>query len=385
MNKKIEQKEQQADICCGQEELRYWLAVHRAPGLNGSHFLGEQPIITNPEDLFGKTENCRWPDHLNTTLSKRLHGTDWQAVEKDLAWIDSIQKHIVTIHDQRYPFLLQQISDPPVVLFVHGNPDILSSLQLAIVGSRNPTPGGVDAARNFGYSLSAAGLTLTSGMALGIDAAGHQGALACSGKTIAVAGTGLNHVYPRCHKQLAEQIAETGAVVSEFPPDFPPRRNHFPRRNRIISGLSLGTLVVEAGISSGSLITARLAAQYGREVFAIPGSIHNPLARGCHALIRDGAKLVETIDDIFEELPALAGSAAADVFQGSAESPQNDLDREQQTVLDCVTSGPLAVDTIVEQSGLAAETVSQILLALELLGHVSSAPGGLYSRINKRT
>jgi len=366
------------------QDLAYWLAVHRTPGLNGSHFIGDLPVFSDPRHLFERSREGIHQETVNPALAKRLQKIDWHAVDSDLEWLSRPGNHIIPICDRRYPFLLQQIPDPPAVIYVQGNPAILGKNQLSIVGSRNPTPGGVEIAQQFAYSLSAAELTITSGMALGIDAAGHRGALQYSGITIAVVGTGLNQIYPRCHRQLAEQILAKGAIVSEYPPDYPPRRNQFPRRNRLISGLSLGTLVVEAGASSGSLITAHFSAQYGREVFAIPGSIHNPLARGCHKLIQEGAKLTERVDDIFVELPGLAIAVPpAELNADSANAPA--LDNDQQNVLNCLAFGPLSVDAIVDQCRLTAEYATQILLALELLGHVSSAPGGLYCRTKERT
>jgi DNA processing protein len=210
------------------------------------------------------------------------------------------------VNDGRYPPLLREIPQAPPVLFVHGDPDCLRVPQLAMVGTRNPTPSGRETARQFAAHLAGAGMIITSGLALGIDAAAHQGALAGGGRTIAVMGTSLDRVYPAKHRDLARAIAERGALVSELPTGTPALAENFPRRNRLISGLALGVLVVEAALQSGSLITARLALDQGREVFAIPGSIHNPLAKGCHALIRQGAKLVETANDIVEELGALA-------------------------------------------------------------------------------
>lgn len=273
------------------------------------------------------------------------------------------------------------------MLYVHGDAAALHEASLAIVGSRNPTPVGMDNAYQFARHLSRAGLTITSGMALGIDAAAHRGALAAGGRTFAVAGTGLDRVYPVAHRELASQIADCGAVVSEFPLSTPPVPRNFPKRNRIISGLSLGVLVVEAAPSSGSLITARLAAEQGREVLAIPGSIHNPLARGCHALIRLGAKLVETADDILEELGPMSGTIGPAPNAGAAGQAGNvleGLDVESRSLLEHMGFEPAPVDTLVERTGLTAEAVSRMLLILELQGFISSAPGGLYIRLPKR-
>lgn len=300
------------------------------------------------------------------------------------AWLEAPGNHLVALDDPRYPDLLRQIPDPPPVLYVHGDPELLGNLQLAIVGSRNPSRGGLENARAFASHLAGAGLTITSGLALGIDAEAHRGALAAGGTTIAVTGTGLDRVYPARHHDLAHAIAEHGALVSEFPPGTPPRPAHFPQRNRIISGLALGTLVVEAARRSGSLVTARHALEQGREVFAIPGSIHNPLARGCHALIRQGAKLVETAEDILEELGALAGAAVPEHATRTSPEPPASLDPEYQRLLDALGHDPVSIDDLVRRSGLTAESVSSMLLILELQGYVAPEAGGRYARIDKR-
>jgi len=276
------------------------------------------------------------------------------------------------------------VSDAPVGLFVRGDPAVLSLPQLAIVGSRNPTAGGRDNATSFAAHLARGGLAITSGLAIGIDAAAHQGALAAEGITVAVCGTGLDVDYPSAHSALAAAIAQRGALVSEFPLGMPALQANFPRRNRIISGLALGTLVVEAAVRSGSLITARLAAEQGREVFAIPGSIHNPLARGCHQLLRQGAQLVETVDDIFAELRALVGAlapalqAAVEPESPAAAAPV--LDKAYEILLDALGFEPAGVDTLVERTGFAADEVASMLLILELDGELESRPGGRYVR-----
>jgi DNA processing protein len=279
--------------------------------------------------------------------------------------------------DQHYPEQLKEISDPPPVLFVRGNPELLLLPQIAIVGSRNPSALGVETAIAFAKTLSHHGFVITSGLALGIDAASHQGALSADGYTIAVAGTGLDRVYPARHLELATEIVRTGAMVSEFPPGTLAKANHFPRRNRIISGLCQGLLVVEAAKESGSLITARMALEQNREVFAIPGSIHNPLARGCNALIREGAKLVETTQDILEEFHQYIQqdeNIQANILQTT-------LDLEQQTLLNRVMFSPTSIDRLVEESGSSVEVVSSMLLILELQGYVEANAGGTYTRL----
>ena len=249
--------------------------------------------------------------------------------------------------------------------------------QIAIVGSRNPSHLGIETATAFAKTLSQHGFVITSGLALGIDAASHQGALAVKGYTIAVAGTGLDRVYPARNKDLATEIVNTGAMVSEFPPGTLAKANHFPRRNRIISGLCQGLLVVEAAKESGSLITARMALEQNREVFAIPGSIHNPLARGCNALIREGAKLVETTQDILEEFNQYIQQDKNNYLATS----QTTLDLEQQTLLNRVMFSPTSIDKLVEDSGLSVEIVSSMLLILELQGYVEANAGGCYTRL----
>ena len=277
--------------------------------------------------------------------------------------------------------MLKEIADPPSILYVQGDIELLSQWKIAIVGSRNPSRSGRDTAFEFGCFLAQGDIAICSGMAMGIDAAAHQGALSGRGKTIAVVGTGLDRIYPAKHRDLAHDIVENGLMISEFPLGTPPRPENFPRRNRIISGLSLGTLVVEAATKSGSLITARQALEQGREVFAIPGSIHNPLARGCHQLIREGAKLVETASDIIEELGALAAVSLPTAASFEADKSDHELDGDYQVLLDCLAYDPIEVDSLIQQSGLTADAVSSMLLLLELQGQVESLPGGRYVRV----
>lgn len=368
-------------------DIAYWLALHRAPNIGTAKFQALLEQFGTPRGVF----ECKRAELIACGLSNQatlnyLQAPDWAMVDGDLAWLAEPDHYVLTLDDPAYPTLLREIAGPPSLLFVIGNPAVLSSLQLAVVGSRNPTPGGKETAEDFARHLSGAGLTITSGLALGIDAASHRGALKGGGLTIAVAGTGLDRVYPARHRDLAHQIAEQGALVSEFTLGTPPLPEHFPRRNRIISGLSLGTLVVEAALQSGSLITARAAAEQGREVFAIPWSIHNPLARGCHALIRQGAKLVETANDILEELGPLASIAASAAATSTSEGGNDHyrLGVEANNIIECLGYESTTVDTLVERSGLTAKAVSSILLTLELQGYVSSSSGGQYTRANKR-
>lgn len=307
---------------------------------------------------------------------------DWQQVEKDLTWLSQSDRYLVTFHDPQYPELLKQITDPPPLLFAQGDLALLSQWQLAIVGSRSPSKSGLDLAYDFAHYLVQGDIAITSGLATGIDTAAHQGALSAAGKTIAVVGTGLDRVYPAKNRGLAHNIAETGLIVSEFALGTPPKAENFPRRNRIISGLSLGTLVVEAAIKSGSLITARMALEQGREVFAIPGSIHNPLAKGCHQLIREGAKLVETAKDILEELGAIAAFESSNESSFSPQQQAINNDGEYQVLFKCMGYDPIEIDRLVACSGLTAESVSSMLLLLELQGEVESLPGGRYVRVS---
>ena len=316
-----------------------------------------------------------------------LKSPDWDAIEKDRRWLESSRTRLVSCLDREYPALLREISDRPIALFARGDLRLLDSPQLAIVGSRNPSGEGRRNAEEFAGYLAGCGLSITSGMALGIDAAAHRGALKAHGHTLAVWGTGLDKIYPPAHRELAEEIASKGLIVSEFAPGTPPLPYNFPRRNRLISGLSVGTLVVEANQSSGSLITARLASEQGREVFAIPGSIHNPLARGCHRLIREGAKLVESAGDILEELaPLLKLEVPATHTAPTAERIAAAVadDPEYRLLLNSLDYAPTSVDALVERTGLTPEAVSSMLLMLELQGQVEAAPGGHYSRVNKR-
>lgn len=369
-----------------EQTLRYWLALLHAPGMGPVAF-GELLKSHDPAQLFAPGAH---PPLASEALREALRRPDWAAVDADLAWLNGgAGRAIITRHDPAYPPLLQELADAPPLLFVQGSVEALASPQLAMVGSRNPTTVGSETARDFARHLAGAGLTITSGLALGIDAASHRGALDAQGQTVAVMGTGVDRIYPAAHRDLAHAIvAGGGALLSEYPPGTPPLPGHFPRRNRLISGLSLGTLVVEAARQSGSLITARLAGEQGREVFAIPGSIHNPLARGCHQLIRDGARLVETAQDVLIELaPHLRGlideATTGRGYEPPAAAEEEPLDEEYQQLLRHVGDEATPVDRLVERSGLTAEVVSSMLLILELRGHITPVPGG-YSRTRTR-
>jgi DNA processing protein len=309
-----------------------------------------------------------------------LAAPDDAAIDADLAWLAGSGAHIVLATEPEYPPLLLQSPDAPAALYVHGSVAALAAPQLAMVGSRSPTPAGRATAREFAAWFARAGLTVTSGLAVGIDAASHEGALAAGGASVAVYATGLDRVYPEEHAALAQRIRARGALVSEFPPGTPPLRRHFPRRNRIIAGLSLGTLVVEAARYSGSLITARLAVESGREVFAIPGSIHSPLSRGCHQLIKSGAKLVEEARDVLAELRFPVPKEELTKQAPPAHEPP-ELDKEYEMLLDALGFEPATIDVLVARTHLPGESVASMLLILELEGRVAALPGGRYGRI----
>ncbi|MEJ0085916.1 MAG: DNA-processing protein DprA [Pseudomonadota bacterium] len=361
-------------------DLRRLCLAARAPGLTADQFA--RLVAASPDlSLLDRPDIATLARlELTTGMVQWLRCPDAARVDADLRWLEAAGCTLLAATDAYYPEALRQSPGAPGVLFVLGDVKALGEPQLAMVGSRNPTAGGRATAREFAAFFARAGLTITSGLALGIDAACHEGALSAGGLTVAVLGHGLDDVYPPQHKALAARIAASGAVVSEFPPGVPPLREHFPRRNRIIAGLAVGTLVVEAARESGSLITARLAGDAGREVFAIPGSIHNPFVRGCHQLIRQGAKLVELPEDVLGELKiSLADQLLAAPSEGlQKKSP---LDKEYKILLDALAFEPASVDSLIERTGMNSESIASMLLILELDGHVAPHPGGRYSRM----
>ena len=318
---------------------------------------------------------------LDDARAAAVASPDEDLLERGLRWLETAGHHLVARDDERYPELLQRIADPPLLLYVVGDCEALQMPTLAIVGSRNPTRSGLRNAWAFARHLAATGFTIASGLAEGIDTAAHRGALAAGHSTVAVLGHGIDDVYPAANRKLAGEIASgRGALVSEYPLGAPPRRHHFPERNRLISGISLGTIVIEAARRSGSLITARLAGEQGRAVFALPGSIHNPLARGCHELIRQGATLVETADDIVAELGPLVGH----LLQIPVESTPKPLapveeDSAYAELKSHMGHDPVTIDELAGQSGLTIDQLSSMLLILELKGEVESLSGGRYS------
>ncbi|NND46166.1 MAG: DNA-protecting protein DprA [Woeseiaceae bacterium] len=312
--------------------------------------------------------------------SSAIVSPDDRYLSRALSWLDQDSHHLVTFGDDSYPELLTQIRGRPLLLYVNGDINALHLPSLAVIGSRNPTRGGLRNSVEFARYLAQQGFSIVSGLAEGIDTAAHRGALDGGGKTVAFLGHGIDRVYPAANRDLAHAISSCGALVTEYPLGARPLRWHFPERNRLISGLCLGTLVVEAARRSGSLITARLAAEQGREVFALPGSIHNPLARGCHELIRQGAKLVETASDIMNELAPLTGHMLQNTMESthsepSAPGPDNGYD-ELRTLL---SHDPITIDELENQSGLTIDQLSSMLLILELHGEVESLSGGRYA------
>lgn len=304
--------------------------------------------------------------------------------DREQQWLSAAGHHLIARGDAGYPQLLDEIPNPPHLLYVDGETDVLHLPALAIVGSRNPTRGGERNAFDFAHHLASSGFTIVSGLAQGIDTAAHRGALAAGGKTVAFLGHGIDRVYPASNKALAAEIAAQGALVSEFPLGTHPGRELFPQRNRLISGLSLGTLVVEAARRSGSLITARLAGEQGREIFALPGSIHNALSRGCHELIRQGAKLVETSDDIIAELAPLSMQLLQNTMESTDNEPEaENLDSEYVQLLQHISYDPVGVDELAANSGLTIDQVSSMLLILELHGEIESLSGGRYTLANQ--
>jgi DNA processing protein len=300
-------------------------------------------------------------------------GASNEQLEPVVQWLTGPANHVITFADAEYPRALLEIADPPPLLYAKGRLELLNRRGFAIVGSRNATAQGVNNAEAFAETLSDAGLTIISGLALGIDAAAHRGGLTGAASTVAVVGTGLDVVYPARNRELAHRIAAKGLIISEFALGTPGIAANFPRRNRLICGLSRGVLVVEAAVSSGSLITARLAAEQGRDVFAIPGSIHSPLAKGCHALIKQGAKLVESAQDVLEELGELSSRLPQDSAVDDA--------AEEHPLLEHLGFDPVDIDTLQQRSGLDAAAINSGLTDLELTGLIESLPGGRWQRI----
>lgn len=381
-------------------ELRAWLRLLLAPGIGNRTARQLLTAFGLPESVFAQDERAlaavvgtkaarsllRAPDGLEALLATTQ---TWLAARDD----DGLARALIALGDPRYPDELLQIEDPPLLLHVLGEVALLRHpRRVAVVGSRNPTPQGSENAQRFAQALAQAGVCVVSGLALGVDGAAHQGALDGGGPTLAVVGTGLDRVYPRQHQALARRIAQHGALISEYALGTPPLSPNFPRRNRLIAGLSQGTLVVEAALQSGSLVTARLAAEQGREVFAIPGSIHSPQARGCHALIRQGAKLVESAQDVLEDLRLVMPAAVAQQAPGVPEGRGDGLGEGEpdaaegaaghaQGLLRALGFEPASLDELQARSGLDTATLQAQLLELELDGRIARLPGGRFQRL----
>jgi len=350
--------------------LASWIALNQIPGLGNEGLRRLLQNFGDPNHVFALPAHTLKQVVQPAVAEAIAQGWDEAALEPVASWLDDPQNSIVTLADPDYPQALLHIPDPPLLLYVKGRRELLNQPALAIVGSRNATPQGLSNAEAFAQAASAAGLCIISGMAHGIDAAAHRGGLSGRGSSIGVVGTGLDKIYPAANRELAHQLAQAGALISEYPLGTPPLAANFPRRNRIISGLSLGCLVVEASLQSGSLITARMALEQGREVFAIPGSIHAPQSKGCHHLIKQGAKLVERAQDILEELGHFATSPTLQIAVP-----------EDHQLFTHLGFDPVDIDSLIQRSGLTIGELSAILLQLELEGAIATLPGGLYQRI----
>jgi DNA processing protein len=352
-------------------DLEAWLTLSFAPGLTHEAFRQLLVAFRGPQEILAASRaelSKVVPDRaVRAVLAQPSH----ELLEKTAHWLEDPANHIVTLGDTTYPQALLQVGDPPPVLYAKGRVELLNAPAFAIVGSRNATQQGVAHAESFGRALSDAGLTIVSGLALGIDAAAHRGGLAGAASTSAVVGTGLDIVYPARNRDLAHDIALRGCLVSEFPLGMAPVAANFPRRNRLISGLAQGVLVVEAALSSGSLITARLANEQGKDVFAMPGSVNSPLTKGCHNLIKDGAKLAESAEDILSELKPPAGSRA----------PSRMPVDEAHPLLAHMGFDPCDFDTLAARSGLSADALAAVLTECEIEGLIEALPGGRYQRL----
>jgi DNA processing protein len=369
------------------DEALAWIALLRAPGLGAAAI---RRLVDSAGGARLAVERAVRDESVATDARAALQVQDAAVRAADLRWLEQSGNHLILNGSSDYPALLREIPNAPAALFVSGDPAQLWSPQIAIVGARSATASGLGNARAFARAFAMAGNVVTSGLAEGIDGAAHAAALDAGATTVAVLGTGPDVVYPRRHRELAARIVAHGALVSEFAPGTAGKPENFPRRNRIIAGLSLGTLVIEAGLNSGSLITARLAAEQGREVFALPGSIHSPLSRGCHKLIRDGATLVETAEEVIEPLRAIGARLgdhlrtrlAEDAPASGAATPRDAAharDPDYARLLASIDHAPVALDELAARTGLRVAALSSMLLVLELEGTVIAADGGRYA------
>jgi DNA processing protein len=366
------------------EEVIAWVALSRAPALDAGTLSKALETLGDAQGVIGTSDCARQCAGVPPLSREYLLSDACTLRAAERAWLEDPAHHVVPFTHSSYPAALRELASRPIALYVAGSVGVLNDPQLSIVGSRNPSPAGRDIAFEFAECLAACGLGITSGLADGIDSAAHRGALKAQGITVAVLGSGVDVIYPRSNRTLSEEIRRQGALISEFPLGTPPRRQNFPWRNRIIATLSLGTLVVEAARRSGSLITARLAADHDRELFAVPGSIRNPLSRGCHELIRHGAKLTETAADILSELNFSRVFERRPDARGGLAPPsmiEAGMDKDRKILLDALGFDPADLDVLVVRTGFKPEAVSSMMLILELEGHVQAAPGGRYSRV----
>lgn len=362
------------------DELAAWLRLLETAGVGRVPARRLLAAFGSPQGIFDADASAR-REVVSAAQALALDGMPDRMpalLDTTLAWLEGqtpdSPRRVITLGDPLYPPALLETADPPLMLYAQGRVELLGTRGIAIVGSRNPTPQGVDNARSFAATLSGGGITVVSGLALGIDGAAHEGALTGSGSTIAVVGTGLDRVYPKRHHQLAHRIARQGLMLSEYSLGMEPLNQNFPLRNRIIAGLTRGTLVVEAAMQSGSLITARMASEAGRDVFAIPGSIHSPQARGCHWLIKQGAKLVDAAQDILEELGPMTAPVATTTTTDSEQATHDPL-------LEALGYEPVTLDALVARTGSCPTTLSSRLLELELDGQVARLAGQLFQRV----
>ena len=363
-----------------EKELSAWLSICQTPKLNNNHIQLLLQHVENPVQIFDDKslpKRIKQQDVLRIIERCKQHKSKparLNEIEKALRWQKQDRHHLITIHCENYPPLLKEIPDPPPLLYVVGSVEDLSLPQIAIVGSRKASPGGKVMAKRLAEDLAVIGYSICSGMALGIDSESHLGALESQGKSVAVLGCGIDKIYPKSNSKLANLLAQQGALVSEFSLGTPPRPWHFPQRNRIISGLSQGVVVVEAAVKSGSLITARFALEQGREIFAVPGSPHNPQAKGCHYLLKNGAKLVEQAEDIIEELGVFIELGRQQLSMRSNETKA--LNIEEQALLNHMDYEPTSIELLIHHTGIDAELIGSMLTALELEGLIISRQGG---------
>lgn len=368
------------------QDCVYWLRMHEIQGLGRQTTYQLLKAFGSAEAIFAASHaNLR--KVVSDDIANQIKAeTVSDQIKITLEWLAEPNNHLITLADEDYPRLLLETPDPPPILFAKGQLSCLQQPSIAIVGSRNPTAQGEKNAHDFAMLLAEFGFTIVSGLAIGIDAAAHRGALASNGKTIAVVGTGLDIVYPAKHRELAHEIIKQGLLISEFSLGTPSLPQNFVQRNRVISGLSMGCLVVEASLQSGSLITAKFATEQDRDVFAIPGSIHSPQSKGCHQLIKQGAKLVDAVQDIVHELKSehfvnLAAIPLKKNFIPAKNTSPEEIPHADKALLDLMSFEPVTVEYLLQHSGLTSDTLSSILISLELDNKIASMPGGRYQRI----